>query len=132
VRFGCRIVPVVPAGAADVVVTQVSGWLKLFWKLKLTNADRLPQRAHRCAGLVGPIGVLGVVERECLERLRLLDGRLELVRHARREIQHAAHRIAGIGRRERAVQKIDAFDLFGRDHAPARRGGRVVVADQRR
>ena len=43
-RLGCGITPATPAGAADAVVTHASGWLKLFWKLKLTNAESGPQR----------------------------------------------------------------------------------------
>ena len=68
-------------------------------------------------------------EKSCTEVV--LDGDFELLRHARRDLEDAADGVAGIVRREGAVEEVDALDLFGRDEAPTRRADRIVVADQR-
>ena len=56
---------------------------------------------------------------------------LELIGHARDVVDHGAHRVAGIGRRERSVEHVDALDFLGRHQAPARREGRAVAEQVR-
>ena len=94
------------------------------------HRERVPAIAERDAGLVGAVGVLGLVEIEGLERFGLLEGELRLVRRARGDLQHAADGVARVHGGERAIEKVDALDFLRRNHAPARCGVAVVVAEQ--
>lgn len=72
---------------------------------------------------------VGAVELEAFAKCIDLGVGFESFRHAGRHQHDATHRIAGVEGRERAVDNIYAFDLFGRDHAPTRRGGKTVVGE---
>ncbi len=69
---------------------------------------------------------------EGLERALRLRTHFERLGHPRCDLDHRAHGIARILRGERAIHDINARNILGRDHAPARGGRCVVVADQRR
>ena len=77
--------------------------------------------AQRCAGLPRLVGGAGAVQVEGLGREAGLGVGLELRRHARHVVDHGADRVAWVGGREGPVHHVDALDLLGRDHAPARR-----------
>ena len=64
-------------------------------------------------------GGLGVVEVKRLVGEAQLDRALQFLGHFGGVFDHRAHRVARIGRRKRAVHHVYAFNLFGRDHAPA-------------
>ena len=69
---------------------------------------------------------------EMLEAPAETERALRPVRHAGCEVHHRPDRVAGISCGERPVEDVHPLDLVGRDHAPARRGKAVIVADQRR
>ena len=77
--------------------------------------------AQRGAGLLSAIGGGGAVLLVSLTEAAQFGMRFELFRHPRHIVDHRADRIAGIGRRERTIQHVDALDFFRRHQAPARR-----------
>jgi hypothetical protein len=48
-------------------------------------------------------------------------------RHACHVVDDRARRVAGVRRRERAVEDVDALDLLGRDERPSRREAGAVA-----
>ncbi len=123
----------VPAGMVKCVSQNSGSTVQLFWKLALSRYENLSSFvANRDAGLVGAKCLVGLVPAEgtgnasvCLVVILNFSGiRVD-------GQQHAASRIAGIGRREWTVEKIDPLDFLRRSEAPARRAYGVVVGDQR-
>ena len=85
--------------------------------------------ADRRARLLSRIRPLRAVDVEVLAEARHARVQLELVRHARHVVDDGADGVAGIRRRERPVEHVDALDLLGSHEAPARRE-RCAVAEQ--
>ncbi len=83
--------------------------------------------AQRQVELLAARRRMALVQVEVRGEAAELDVRLELRGHARHVVDHGAHRVARVGGRERAVEHVDALDLVGRHHAPARREGGAVA-----
>ena len=102
-------------------------------RLAVETLQRQPQRqiadaiADGCAEGAGRIVAVRPVELEILDVVTGFRMRLETLGHARHVIDDGADRIAGIGRRERAVQHVHALDFLRRHQAPTRREAGAVA-----
>ena len=110
------------SGACRLQHKRKGQWLAVAVRMVEIDPERPGAASAADGGAAVPAAVVAAAAQNAAGLGRIARCRMgfEPVGHARHIVHHGTGRIAGVGRRERAVHHIHTLDFFGRHQPPAR------------